>query len=253
MVDLSGKVALITGAGQGVGFGIACAMSAAGASVVLAGRTFAKVEQAAAEIASRGGKAVAVQCDIKVPADMEVAIDAALNAFGGLDILVNNAQEVPLGTLDEVTDEAFTAGFESGPLATFRFMKLARPHLAARGGGVIVNMATSAGVRWDMSGYGPYGAVKQAIRVLTRAAAAEWGAEKIRVLTIAPHALSPGLQWWTENYPEEAAAFVKSIPLGRVGSLEGDIGQAVAALCGPEFGYLTGVTIPLDGGQANFD
>ena len=73
------------------------------------------------------------------------------------------------------------------------------------------------------------------------------------VLTIAPHALSPGLQWWTENYPEEAAAFVKSIPLGRVGSLEGDIGQAVAALCGPEFAYLTGATIPLDGGQANFD
>jgi len=253
MVDLSGKTALITGAGQGVGFGIAVAMSAAGANIVLAGRTLAKVEEAAVQIAGRGGKAIAVACDVKSAADMQAAIDAATKAFGGLDILVNNAQEVPLGTLDEVTDEAFTAGFESGPLATFRFMKLARPHLAVRGGGVIVNMATSAGVRWDMSGYGPYGAVKQAIRVLGRAAAAEWGSENIRVLTIAPHALSPGLQWWTENYPEEAAAFVKSIPLGRVGSLEGDIGQAVAALCGPEFAYLTGATIPLDGGQANFD
>jgi len=253
MVDLSGKTALITGAGQGVGFGIALAMSDAGANIVLAGRTLAKVEDAAAQIAARGGKAIAVACDVKAATDMQAAIDAAIKAFGGLDILVNNAQEVPLGTLDEVTDEAFTAGFESGPLATFRFMKLARPHLAARGGGVIVNMATSAGVRWDMSGYGPYGAVKQAIRVLGRAAAAEWGSENIRVLTIAPHALSPGLQWWTENYPEEAAAFVKSIPLGRVGSLEGDIGQAVAALCGPEFAYLTGATIPLDGGQANFD
>jgi NAD(P)-dependent dehydrogenase (short-subunit alcohol dehydrogenase family) len=253
MVDLSGKTALITGAGQGVGFGIALAMSEAGANIVLAGRTLAKVEDAAAQIAARGGKAIAVACDVKAASDMQAAIDAAIKAFGGLDILVNNAQEVPLGTLDEVTDEAFTAGFESGPLATFRFMKLARPHLAARGGGVIVNMATSAGVRWDMSGYGPYGAVKQAIRVLGRAAATEWGSENIRVLTIAPHALSPGLQWWTENYPEEAAAFVKSIPLGRVGSLEGDIGQAVAALCGPEFAYLTGATIPLDGGQANFD
>ncbi len=253
MVDLTGKTAIITGAGQGVGFGIACTMSKAGASVVLAGRTLAKVEQAAAEIASRGGKAIAVACDVKSPADMQAAIDTALRTFGGLDILVNNAQEVPLGTLDEVTDEAFTAGFESGPLATFRFMKLARPHLAARGGGVIVNMATSAGVRWDMAGYGPYGAVKQAIRVLGRAAASEWGAENIRVLTIAPHALSPGLEWWTETYPEEAAEFVKSIPLGRVGSLETDIGKAVAALCGPEFGYLTGTTIPLDGGQANFD
>jgi NAD(P)-dependent dehydrogenase (short-subunit alcohol dehydrogenase family) len=253
MVDLTGKTALITGAGQGVGRGIALAMSKAGANVVLAGRTLGKVEDAVDEITARGGRAYAVACDVKSAADMKAAIDASMAAFGGLDILVNNAQEVPLGTLDEVTDEAFTAGFESGPLATFRFMKLARPHLAARGGGVIINMATSAGVRWDMAGYGPYGAVKQAIRVLGRAAAAEWGSENIRVLTIAPHALSPGLQWWTENFPEEAAAFKKSIPLGRIGSLEGDIGSAVAALCGPEFAYLTGATIPLDGGQANFD
>jgi NAD(P)-dependent dehydrogenase (short-subunit alcohol dehydrogenase family) len=253
MVDLTGKTAIITGAGQGVGFGIACAMSAAGANLVLGGRTLDKVEKAAAEIAARGGKAVAVACNVKELSDLQATLDVALASFGGLDILVNNAQEVPLGTLDEVTDEAFTDGFVSGPLATFRFMKLARPHMAARGGGVIVNMATSAGVRWDMASYGAYGAVKQAIRVLGRAAASEWGSEKIRVLTIAPHALSPGLQWWTENFPEEAAAFVKSIPLGRVGSLEGDIGAAVAALCGPEFGYLTGTTIPLDGGQANFD
>ncbi|MCB2048169.1 MAG: SDR family oxidoreductase [Novosphingobium sp.] len=253
MVDLSGKVAIITGAGQGVGFGIAAAMSAAGASVVLAGRTLAKVEQAAAEITGRGGKALAVACDVKDPATMQAAIDAAIAAFGGLDILVNNAQEVPLGTLDDVTDESFTAGFESGPLATFRFMKLARPHLAARGGGTIFNMCSSAGIRWDMAGYGPYGAVKQAIRVLTRAAASEWGSEGIRVLTIAPHAESPGLKWWIETNPDEAAAFFRTIPLGRIGALETDIGQAVAALCGPEFAYLTGATIPLDGGQANFD
>ena len=253
MVDLSGKVAIITGAGQGVGFGIAAAMSAAGASVVLAGRTLAKVEQAAAEITGRGGKALAVACDVKDPATMQAAIDAAIAAFGGLDILVNNAQEVPLGTLDDVTDESFTAGFESGPLATFRFMKLARPHLAARGGGTIFNMCSSAGIRWDMAGYGPYGAVKQAIRVLTRAAASEWGSEGIRVLTIAPHAESPGLKWWIETNPDEAAAFFRTIPLGRIGALETDIGQAVAALCGPEFAYLTGATIPLDGGEANFD
>ena len=253
MVDLSGKTALITGAGQGVGFGIAVAMSAAGANAVLAGRTLAKVEEAAKDIEGRGGKALAVHCDVKDLASMQSALDAAVAAFGGLDILVNNAQEVPLGTLDDVTDEAFTAGFESGPLATFRFMKLARPHLAARGGGTIINMCSSAGIRWDMASYGPYGAVKQATRVLTRAAASEWGGENIRVLTIAPHAESPGLKWWIENNPDEAAAFFKTIPLGRIGALETDIGQAVTALCGPEFAYLTGATIPLDGGQANFD
>ena len=104
-----------------------------------------------------------------------------------------------------------------------------------------------------MSGYGCYGAVKKAIRQLTRAAAAEWGQDGIRALTIAPHADSPGLKAWFEAKPDEAAVFFKTIPLRRIGRCEEDIGAAVAALCTPAFSYLTGTTIPLDGGQANFD
>lgn len=253
MTDLSGKVALITGAGQGVGLGVALGLSAAGASVVLAGRTLEKVADAAAQVVARGGHAQALACNVRNAADLSAAVECALAAFGGLDIVVNNAQEVPLGRLEDVSDDAFVAGFESGPLATFRLMKLARPHLAARGGGTIINLASSAGLRWDMAGYGAYGAVKQAIRALTRAAAAEWGREAIRVLTIAPHAESPGLKWWVENNPDEAEVFFRTIPLGRIGRLEEDIGRAVAALCGSELAYLTGATIPLDGGQANFD
>jgi NAD(P)-dependent dehydrogenase (short-subunit alcohol dehydrogenase family) len=118
---------------------------------------------------------------------------------------------------------------------------------------VIFNLATSAALRWDMAGYGPYAAVKQATRALTRAAAAEWGPDGIRVLTLAPHANSPGLNAWVAANPEEAEAFFRTIPLRRIGDCETDIGAAVAALCGPEFAYLTGATIPLDGGQANFD
>lgn len=253
MTDLSGKVALITGAGQGVGQGIALALAAAGARIVLAGRTLEKVERVAAMISERGGAATAVACNVKSAEDLSAIVEHAVAAFGGLDILVNNAQEVPLGKLDDVSDEDFVAGFESGPLASLRLMKLARPHLAARGGGVMFNLASSAGIRWDMTGYGAYGAIKQATRVLTRAAAAEWGREGIRVLTIAPHAESPGLKWWVENNPEEAEAFFRTIPLGRIGKLEEDIGRAVVGLCSPDMGYLTGATIPLDGGQANFD
>ena len=253
MTNLDGKVALVTGGGQGVGLGIALALSAAGAKVVLTGRTQAKLDAAAATIAERGGDASTVACNVKDAASLAAALDYAIDAFGGLDILVNNAQEAPLGRLDDVSDETFIAGFESGPLATFRLMKLARPHLAARGGGTIINLASSAGIRWDMAGYGAYGAVKQAIRSLTRAAAAEWGREGIRVLTIAPHAESPGLLRWIDARPEEAEAFFRTIPLGRIGKLEEDIGRAVAALCGQDLGYLTGATIPLDGGQANFD
>mgnify|MGYP001025340756 CR=1 FL=1 len=253
MTDLSGKVALITGAGQGVGQGIAFALSAAGASIVLAGRTLEKVQKTADEIAQRGGKAIAVACNVKSADDLASAVETAVKELGGLDILVNNAQEVPLGKLDDVTDAAFVAGFESGPLATMRLMKLARPHMQARGGGTIFNFASSAGIRWDMSGYGAYGAVKQATRALTRAAAAEYGPDNIRVLTIAPHAESPGLKGWFAANPEEAAAFFRTIPLGRIGRLEEDIGRAIVALCGPDMDYLTGATIPLDGGQANFD
>lgn len=253
MTDLDRKVVLITGAGQGIGQGVALAMAGAGASVVVTGRTLAKVEATANMVKERGGKALAVACDVKSAADLAATVERTVAAFGGLDILVNNAQEVPLGKLEDVTDEAFLAGFESGPLATHRLMKLARPHLAARGGGTIFNFCSSAGIRWDMTGYGCYAAVKQAIRSLTRAAAAEWGGENIRVLTIAPHAESPGLKWWIENNPEEAQAFFRTIPLGRVGSLEGDIGRALVALAGQDLAYLTGATIPLDGGQANFD
>jgi NAD(P)-dependent dehydrogenase (short-subunit alcohol dehydrogenase family) len=253
MTDLTGKVALITGAGQGVGQGIALAMAAAGAKIVVTGRTLEKLENTVALIAERGGTAIALPCNVKSAEDLALIVDEAVAQLGGIDILVNNAQEVPNGKLLDVTDEAFLAGFESGPLASFRLMKLVHPHMVARGGGTIFNLASSAGIRWDMTGYGAYGAVKQATRVLTRAAAAEWGRDGIRVLTIAPHAESPGLKWWVENNPEEAAAFFKTIPLGRIGKLEEDIGQAVVALCAPEMGYLTGTTIPLDGGQANFD
>ena len=253
MTDLTGKVALVTGAGQGVGQGIALALAAVGAQVAVTGRTLAKLEATCGLIAERGGEALAIAGNVKDAASLTDMVAQTVARFGGLDILINNAQEVPNGKLLDVSDEAFLAGFESGPLASFRLMKLAHPHMVTRGSGVIVNLASSAGIRWDMTGYGAYGAVKQATRVLTRAAAAEWGRQGIRVLTIAPHAESPGLKWWITSNPEEAEAFFRTIPLGRIGKLEEDIGRAVAALCSPAMGYLTGATIPLDGGQANFD
>lgn len=253
MSELAGKVALITGGGQGVGQGIALALAAAGANVAVSGRTAAKLEATCAAVSERGREALALTGNVKSADDLAAMVAATQARFGGIDILVNNAQEVPQGKLLDVTDEAFIAGFESGPLATLRMMKLVHPIMVARGGGTIVNLASSAAERWDMTGYGAYGAVKQAIRTLTRAGAAEWGRAGIRVLAIAPHAESPGLKWWIENNPEEAEAFFRTIPLGRIGRLEEDIGRAVVSLCSPAMGYLTGATIPLDGGQAKMD
>ncbi len=248
MKMLEGKVALVTGGGQGVGQGIALALAAEGAHVAVAGRTLATLEQTCEQITQRGGRAVAVTCDVMDAGDIERCVSEVVDAFGGLNILVNNAQIVPLGRILEVTDEEFGKGLDSGPVATLRLMRACYPHL--KGDGAVINLASSAAVRWDASGYGHYAATKEAIRALSRGAACEWGPDGIRVNVIAPHALSPGLRGWMEACPEEAAAFVRSIPLGRVGDCEDDIGRTVAFLVSDHARYLTGATIPLDGGQA---
>jgi NAD(P)-dependent dehydrogenase (short-subunit alcohol dehydrogenase family) len=252
MPFLQHKVAIVTGGGQGVGRGIALALAREGAAVMLAGRTRATLARVQAEITALGGNAEIGIADVKSAADITKTVADTAARFGGIDILINNAQEVPLGKLLDVDDEAFLAGFASGPLATFRFMKACHPHFVTRGGGAVVNLATAASERWDMSGYGAYAAVKQAIRALSRAGAGEWGRDNIRVNTIAPHAMSPGMEMWIQMRPEEAAAFIATIPLGRVGNCEADIGRVVAFLCGPDASYLSGATIPVDGGQANF-
>lgn len=245
---LDGKIALVTGAGQGVGQGIALALSAEGAAVAVAGRTVSKLEATKKQIEERGGRAIAVGCDVKDAGSLSSLVDRTVADLGTIDILVNNAQEVPLGPLHGVTDEAFEAGWQSGPLATFRLMKLCHPHL--KGGGSIVNLASTSAKRWDLANYGAYAAVKEAIRSLTRAAASEWGIDGIRTNVILPHAKSPGLAGWIEKNPEEAEAFFATIPVRRVGECEEDIGAFVALLCSEGSRYVNGQSIAIDGGQA---
>jgi len=248
MSRLNGKVALVTGAGQGVGQGIAFALAADGATVAVTGRTYAKVEATVAEITRRGGKAFGFELNVKDAEGIKRCVEDVVKQLGGINILVNNAQEVPLGELNALTDEAFTAGFDSGPLASFRLMKQCYPYL--KGDGSIVNLASTAAKRWDMTSYGAYAAVKEAIRSLTRAAASEWGKDGIRTNVILPHAKSPGLKGWIEAFPEEAAAFVATIPMRRIGECEEDIGRFVATLCSDDCRYVNGQSIALDGGQA---
>jgi NAD(P)-dependent dehydrogenase (short-subunit alcohol dehydrogenase family) len=246
---LGGKVAIVTGAGQGVGKGIALALASEGASIVVAGKTEAKLVVTCGEIERRGARAIPVACEVGKSEDIDACVAATVAAFGGVDILVNNAQSVPLGKLNEVSEKAFEAGWRTGPLATFRFMRACYPHLKARRG-VVVNLASGSGFRPDPIGYGAYAAVKEATRTLSRAAACEWGPDGIRVLVIVPLAMSPGMVMWTEMVPEEAKAFMETVPLRRGGDCENDIGRAVAMLCSDDAGYITGTTIMLDGGQA---
>ncbi|MDP5181920.1 SDR family oxidoreductase [Blastococcus sp. BMG 814] len=249
---LDGKVAMITGAGQGVGQGIALALAAEGCHVAVLGRTSSKLETTADLLRARGVKAEAIQCDVTETAAIPDAVAQVVDVFGGLDIQVNNAYFGAYGPLLSMDDRKFQRGFVSGPFAAFAFMKAAHPHLKERRGSII-NVVSSVTVRWDLSTFGAYASAKWALRSLTQAAADEWGSDGIRVNAIAPHALSPGLASWVEANPEEAAEFQKTIPLGYIGDCEEDIGRAVAAIVSPAMRYLTGATVPLDGGQANFD
>ena len=247
---LKGKVALITGAGQGIGQGIAVAMAERGANVVVVGRTYSKCENTCKMIKQRSsGKAIPKAADVAMHNDLKRITQETVEEFKTIDILVNNAVATSIGPLISQNDENVIQAFMVGPMATLRLMQLCYPYLKQQGGSII-NMASTASKRWDMSNYGVYAAEKDAIRALTRAAASEWGPDNIRANNILPHASSPALQKWMKHRPEEAAEFTKSIPLQRVGDCETDIGQFVAVLCSPESSYISGQSIALDGGQA---
>lgn len=248
MSVLDKKVALVTGGGQGVGAGIALALAAEGAAVAVLGRNLPSLEATCAEIHRRGGRAEAFVCDVMELEDIESAVQEVVDEFGGIDILINNAQILPLGDILELSEDEYHLGMDSGPLATFRFLKACYPFL--RGEGAVVNVASSAAVKADSAGYGAYAAAKEAIRALSRAAACEWGVDNIRVNCIMPLANSPAMASWVESGENEVADFLETVPLGRVGDCEEDIGRVVVFLCSADSAYITGHTIPVDGGQA---
>lgn len=249
---LHGKVAVVTGAGQGIGLGIARALANNGVSVAVLGRTAEKLENTCRQLREIGVKSEPFVCEVSDASGIPEVVERVVDTFGGVDILINNAYKGSNGPLLSMSDEDFQAGFQSGPFATFAFMRACHGHMKARGGGDVINVVTSAMVRWDQSNYGAYAAAKVAIRSLTRTAAAEWGRDGIRVNAVAPLGMSPALEGWTAQHPDEADEFLTTVPLGYIGDCEHDIGNAVVMLLRPDARYLTGATIPLDGGQGHF-
>ena len=144
MGKLDGKVAIITGGSQGLGLGIAQALAADGAAVTLAARTESKLETAAAEITARGGRALAVVCDVRDRDQIVRCVDTTVAHFGRLDIVVNNAQIQIIASLLDVTDDQVMDAFGSGALATLRFMQIAHPHMKAVGGGTFINVGSGS-------------------------------------------------------------------------------------------------------------
>jgi 2-hydroxycyclohexanecarboxyl-CoA dehydrogenase len=247
--DLEGKVAVVTGAGQGLGRGIALVLAARGAKVVLNGRTGSKLDTVAGEIESAGGHCASVAGDVGSRSDVQATVDRAMERFGGIDILINNAQaSTPDIPVLGITDAEIELTFRSGPIGSLYCMQACHPHMKGRGGGSVVNFGSSTAIAGD-SGFGGYVMAKEAIRALTRIAAREWGPDGIRVNTICPAAMSPSAAAFAEADPGRFQRVLRGIPLGRFGDPVTDIGRAVAALVSDDMSYLTGATLMLDGGR----
>lgn len=244
---LEDNVALVTGAGQGIGQGIAYALAAEGAAVSVVGRTEAKLKETVAEIERRGGRAIPVVCDVTESDQITEAVHQTVSGLGGLNVLVNNAQEFNFGTILDIPLDLVEVGWRSGPLATLLFMRAAYPHL--KGGGVVVNISSGAAVDTGIAGVGAYSAAKSAIESLSRAAAVEWANDGIRVNTLIPLALTPSVQAVFDMNPGLHEHLVSGVPMGRFGDAEADIGPAVAFLASPDAGFITGTTLSVDGGS----
>jgi NAD(P)-dependent dehydrogenase (short-subunit alcohol dehydrogenase family) len=249
MGKLDGNVAIVTGAGQGIGLGIARAFARQGANLMLTGRDAAKLERAATPLRELGVKVLTRAGDVAERQTAEATVKETITQLGRLDILVNNAQVfqvlVPLANVSEDLAEAVLG---SGFWGTFYFMRAALPHLQEAGGGSIINMGSREGIL-GTAGFSIYAATKEAIRGLTRAAAREWGEYNIRVNVICPAARSEAADKFFEDFPEQKQHYLDQTALRRFGEPDTDIANVAVFLATDDAAYVTGQTLNVDGGM----
>ncbi len=259
---LQGKTAIITGAGfaalsdgkcGSIGYGIATAYAKEGANLVITGRNVPKLEKAKEELEKLYGiRVLALQADISEGADNEAVaksvVDATIREFGRIDVLINNAQASASGvTIQDHTTEQFNLAMYSGLYATFYYMKACYPYLKETQGSVI-NFASGAGL-FGNYGQCSYAAAKEGIRGLTRVAATEWAKDGINANVVCPLAWTAQLENFANAYPEAFKANVKTPPAGHFGDSELEIGRVCVQLASPDFKYMNGETLTLEGGM----
>ena len=258
---LKGKTAIITGAGRAVlsdgrcgsiGYGIATAYAKEGANLVITGRNVKKLEDAKEELERLYKiKVLCIAADVNGGASEEAVknvVRQAVETFGRIDVLINNAQASASGvTLVDHTIEQFDLAIYSGLYATYFYMKHCYPYLKETKG-TVVNFASGAGL-FGNYGQCAYAAAKEGIRGLSRVAATEWGKDGINVNVVCPLAWTAQLVNFEMAYPEAFKANVKMPPLGHYGDAEKEIGRVCVQLASPDFKYMSGETITLEGGM----
>jgi len=246
--SFSGKTVVVTGAGRGIGRGIAAAFAEAGARVILGARTLVPATEAAAAITAAGGTARAVEVDIARHADCRALIDAAVAAYGSVDIVVHAAADIPHGGVGHVDDDRMEAGFASIAKAAWWLLDAARPWLAmARDGGRFIAIGSVNGTFNVVPNMTAYGMAKAALDAFVRGAAGDVVGERITV-----NAINPGLVASDRARAvlgdEGLAAYGATVPVGRAGT-PADIAHACLFLASARSDYITGTTIKMDGGS----
>lgn len=251
--DLSGQVAVVTGASTGLGVQMANALASQGANIVCLARRKDKVDENAAAIEKEHGvKAIGVQCDITNTEAIEKAVQEVLDAFGRIDILINNAGTGAVAPAEDITDEQFMNELDIDLAGTFKMAReVAKKAMIPAGYGRIINIASMYGLVGNkIAPAAPYHAAKGGVVNLTRALAAEWGEKGVLVNAICPGYFETPLTKETldSDFFQEYAK--TTIPMARYGK-EGELDSAAIFLTSPASSYVNGVILPVDGGYTS--
>ena len=245
-IDLSGRIALITGASRGLGEAMAVALAAAGASIALVARDVERLQKVKATIAAAGGRAEIFAADVTDEQDVAVLSEAVKNALGPVDILINNAGTNIRKKITDFSLAEFRSVIDSSLIGTFLMSRALLPHMSGRGYGRILNM-TSILSHVSLPERTAYSSAKAALLGFTRALALEVAADGITVNGISPGPFGTDMNAAVINNPDANRQFLANLPVGRWGKVQ-EIGALACYLCSEAAGFITGTDILIDGG-----